>query len=91
MTNKNKVLALEIYDSFNPDRLLEVRFATKIDDRTHYDWSVHDFGTSYTGRTFRSSYASLREFMMKKDWNYEIKEEVIELNDLKWQLEDSVA
>jgi hypothetical protein len=75
------IRALEVYDSFDHRRLLEVRFVIMEESGMHYDWKAHSkvihpdmkenpdqpryLGCTLTGKSFRSSYHSLRELMMK--------------------------
>lgn len=65
--NEFKVRALEIYDTFYPKRLLEVRFVVDKGNGEFYDSINRENGYSKTGRTFRSSYASLRQFYMPSE------------------------
>lgn len=66
------IRAIEVYDTFNPKRLLEVKFVlcNSLDGRyvAGYDMNKEEigegrtiYGFTATGRTFRSSYKSLRE------------------------------
>jgi len=72
---KFKVRALEVYDSFNPKRLLEVKFVVNKGNGVHYDISNECEGFSMTGRTFRTSYASLMQFYMPQEKNGENEDE----------------
>lgn len=58
------IRALEVHDSFNPERVLEVRFVLpSSQDGWHYDGLDRNSGFTRTGRTFRSSYLSLRQIL----------------------------
>ncbi len=77
------IRALEVYDSFDPDRLLEVKFVLSSgEENRHLDCNVSDHevkpsngkfeprakeGYAPTGRTFRSRYYSLRQLQMRDD------------------------
>ena len=64
---KFNVKALEIYDTFYPERLLEVRFVVDKEDGIFYDSVSRENGYSKTGRTFRSSYFSLMQFYIPSE------------------------
>ena len=60
-----KIRILEIRDSFKPKKVLEYRPVFYFGEGVHYDPVTRQFGFSTTGRTFRSSYASLMELCPK--------------------------
>ena len=82
------IRAIEVYDTFNPRRLLEVKFVlcNGLDGRyvAGYDMKKEEIdegrtihGVTETGRTFRSSYASMREYFYKfTEQNSEVKGEL---------------
>lgn len=45
---------LEIYNSFNPEQLLEVKFVQVFSDEVHYDPITREYGYTETNRTFRT-------------------------------------
>lgn len=62
-----KIRALEIYDSFHPERLLEVNFVVWSGRDFYYDFKKGEKIFTETGRTFRASYGSLAEILAGKD------------------------
>ncbi len=66
------IRAIEVYDSFEPKRLLEVRFVygAKENPSAHVDLNEigeRRFGNTETGKTFRVCYASLRDLIIPEE------------------------
>ena len=58
------IRALEVRDSFDPERLLEVKFVLCYSQEGwHYDGADRNSGFTNIDRTFRSSYFSLRQLL----------------------------
>ncbi|MEK6910209.1 MAG: hypothetical protein AABW82_00365 [Nanoarchaeota archaeon] len=65
------IRVIEVYDTFEPDRLLEVKFVpcdylngeyiAGYDEKRKIKDGRKVFGFTLTGKTFRSSYGSMRE------------------------------
>ncbi|MEK6889876.1 MAG: hypothetical protein AABX35_01680 [Nanoarchaeota archaeon] len=71
------IRVIEVYDTFEPNRLLELKFGLCNGmNGLYYDGKTGSLGSTQTGRTYRCSYGSIRKHFENGKSNLGVGERV---------------